>query len=398
MESTPNIINGFKLDYKRELERAAKSMILVHKPETLIKLIARIIIQKVHVTHAGILLFDKQKDTYVFTVSKGARGLKIPSGLIRLDKDTPLITFFANNKDRRIPNKGSLTLSYLESLTKNTSLIDLVDKFEKIKLQMQDLEAEACIPTFFQNELIGVLVLGQKATNGDFTQEELDFFQALSSDVAMAIRNAQLFEDLKAYAEKEHQLFLDTVIALSTAIDEKDHYTHGHTQRAIDFSMMIAECLNRKNVSNFDSTFFENLKVASLLHDIGKIGIPEAILNKPGKLTNEEFEIIKQHSTKGAHILEPLKGTLKEAYLGIKHHHERYDGKGYPDGLKGDEIPIIAAIISVSDAFDAMTSDRPYRKALSNKEAVEELRKNIGTQFHPIVVNCLIELLDQGRI
>jgi len=387
-----------KLDYKKELERAAHSMILVHKPETLIKLIARTIVQKVQVAHAGILLYNKKKDTYLFTESRGALGMKIPAGLIRLDRDNPLIALYANGMDKRISENGALTIQRLTALVADTSCADIQPQLLQVKAQMENLGADTCIPSYYRNELIGILILGRKADDEEFQEEEIDFFQALSSDVTMAIRNAQLFEELQDRAEREHQLFIKTVMALAGAIDAKDHYTHGHTERVIDYSMLIAEHLNKKRIANLDVDFVENLRVASLLHDIGKIGISEAVLNKNSKLSDEEFKLIQQHTIMGVRILEPIKDLLKDAFDGIKYHHERYDGSGYPEQLQGDAIPIIAAIIGVADAFDAMTSDRPYRKALSMKEAIEQITKNTGTQFHPIVGQCMTELYEEGKL
>jgi HD-GYP domain-containing protein (c-di-GMP phosphodiesterase class II) len=149
--------------------------------------------------------------------------------------------------------------------------------------------------------------------------------------------------------------------------------------------------------ASFDQKFLENVHIASLLHDIGKIGVPEVILNKPGKLTPEEFEIMKRHTINGVEILKPLV-ELKDALDGVKSHHERYDGAGYPDGLKGDAIPMVAAIIAVADTYDAMITDRPYRKGRSKEEAITEIKNNILRQFHFQPAQALIELYQQGKI
>jgi HD-GYP domain-containing protein (c-di-GMP phosphodiesterase class II) len=141
----------------------------------------------------------------------------------------------------------------------------------------------------------------------------------------------------------------------------------------------------------------DNLHIASLLHDIGKIGIPEYILNKEGPLNEEEREKINKHPVIGVTILQPI-SELNEAIMGVKHHHERYDGKGYPSGLKGEEIPLIAAIISVADTYDAMTSNRPYRKALDKDKAMIEIENQIGKQFHPLIAAVFVELFKEGKI
>jgi len=146
----------------------------------------------------------------------------------------------------------------------------------------------------------------------------------------------------------------------------------------------------------FPHKFFENLYIAGLLHDIGKIAIPEAILSKQDKLTSEEYEIMKSHTTRGAEILAPLMG-FEEVINGVKYHHERYDGKGYPEGLKGEDIPMIAAIIAVADTFDAMTTDRPYRKGFSKEKAILEIQSYIYKQFHRKPVEALVQLFQKNE-
>lgn len=142
--------------------------------------------------------------------------------------------------------------------------------------------------------------------------------------------------------------------------------------------------------------FYENLYIASLLHDIGKIGIPEAILTKQGSLTPDEFEVMKTHARRGAEILSSLT-DFEGCIAGVKHHHEKFDGTGYPDGLKGDEIPMISAIISVADTFDAMTTDRPYRKGLPKERAIEEIARYRGVWYHPSPASAIIELYENGK-
>jgi HD-GYP domain-containing protein (c-di-GMP phosphodiesterase class II) len=269
---------------------------------------------------------------------------------------------------------------------------------------MEIFETVTCIPSYFGDDLLGILLLGKKKDGTDFHADELSFFVALAYDVAMAIKNAQLFKDLEAKhreledeLEKKKSLFLHTTVALAAAIDAKDHYTHGHTNRVTNVSLEIAGKLAEKNQREFDTQFLENIQIASLLHDIGKIGIPEGILNKNGPLTPEEWIKIKEHPNIGVTILHPIR-ELETAMLGVKYHHERYDGLGYPDGLKGEEIPLVAAIIAVADAFDAMISDRPYRPGLSKVKAIEEIKSNSGKQFNPRVASAFIELCQQGRI
>lgn len=186
-----------------------------------------------------------------------------------------------------------------------------------------------------------------------------------------------------------------TTIALVAAIEAKDNYTHGHTTRVTSFSLEIARRLARKNKKVINAKFMEDLHIASLLHDVGKIGISERILNKRSGLTVGERNRIREHPVIGATILKPIK-ELEEPLLGIKYHHERPDGLGYPDGLKGTQIPLIASIISVADSFDAMTTDRPYRPALYRNEAIKEIRQLINLQFNPLVAEAFMELCQEG--
>ncbi|MBI4708540.1 MAG: HD domain-containing protein [Candidatus Omnitrophica bacterium] len=387
-----------KIDYKKELEQASKSMILVHEPETLIKMIVRMIVNKVQVTHAGILLHDFEKDTYVLTVSRGEKGLKIPTGFARMDADNPMIRFFCQKQDKELFGYGALVYEEGERILKTKPLKEIQkETLKKVLYQMEIFDATACIPSYFRNNLLGVLMLGSKKDGKKFKQDELDFFVALTSDVAMAIRNAQLFKALAAELDKKQRLFIHTTIALAAAIEAKDRYTHGHTARVTNISLEITRKLESKHKLNFDAKFFEHLHIASLLHDIGKIGIPEAILNKDGPLNDSEAKRMQEHPLVGVNILQPIK-ELEDAILGVKYHHEKYDGSGYPEGLKGAQIPLIASIIAVADTFDAMTTDRPYRKALTKEEAVNEIKKQSGKQFNPQVAESFVELFQDNKI
>lgn len=385
------------INYKKELESAAKTMILVHKPDTLIKMIVRRIVQKVQVSHAAILLQYKDKDTYILSVSRGPSGVKIPAGFARMDKDNPLIAFFMGRRDKRFFDEAALVYDEAKKVLNKNISSHLKRLLKQALYQMEIFEAVVCIPSYFRSDLLGMLLLGRKNNGRRFIRQELDFFVALASDVAMAIRNAQLFKDLELELDKKRRLFMNTTIALAAAIEAKDRYTHGHTARVTDLSLAIARQLGEKHNSKINQKFVENLQVASLLHDIGKIGIPEYILNKEGGLTDEEKKRMQEHPTVGVNILQSIK-ELEDSILGVKYHHERYDGTGYPEGLKGEQIPLIAAIISVADAFDAMTTDRPYRKALSKNEAVHEIMRASGKQFDPQVVEALAELHKKGKI
>ena len=228
----------------------------------------------------------------------------------------------------------------------------------------------------------------------------LIFFSIETPDYLKLMKTLNELNDLKASLEnqvidrtkeldKEKEsyevLTLETLSSLALVVDAKDHYTNGHSFRVAAYAKGMAKMLG------FSRQDAEQLYFAGLIHDVGKIGISEAILTKPGKLTEEEFEIIKSHSAIGGDILKGIK-EFKIFEQVARSHHERFDGKGYPDGLKGTEIPFPARIVTVCDTFDAMTSDRSYRKALGDKVALKELLDNKGSQFDPTLVDVFIEL------
>jgi HD-GYP domain-containing protein (c-di-GMP phosphodiesterase class II) len=385
------------VNYKKELESAAKGMILVHEPNVLIKMIVRMIVQKVKVTHAGILLYTKDTDSYVLTVSRGPSGLRIPPGFARMDSDNPLIRFFRQKKHRNIFSNGAFDLENAKKLLKKKINPGLKRLVKGAMYQMEMFDTVTCIPSYHRDDLLGLLLLGKKKNVKGFAQDELDFFIALASDVAMAIRNAQLFRELETELDKKQRLFIHTTVALAAAIDAKDHYTHGHTTRVTNLCLEIAKRLKVTHKKTLDAKFLEHLQIAGLLHDIGKIGIPEAILNKEGPLEEQERIKMREHPVVGATILEPIK-ELDLAILGVKYHHEHYDGSGYPEGLKGDQIPLIAAIISVADTFDAMITDRPYRHGMTKHDAIQEVLRVSGKQLNPEVTVVFFDLYKENKI
>lgn len=189
----------------------------------------------------------------------------------------------------------------------------------------------------------------------------------------------------KLYVEMRN-LYISTIQALNKTVEAKDPYTSGHASRVEELAIRLAEDYNLP----FDS--IQNIKTAAILHDIGKIGVHDSILNKASKLSQEEFQEVMKHPSIGAEIISKVDFSKNITTI-IKHHHERYDGKGYPDGLTGDEIPIEACILTIVDSYDAMTSDRPYRNALTKEEALEEIRVNTGTQFHPDLADKFISMM-----
>ena len=205
----------------------------------------------------------------------------------------------------------------------------------------------------------------------------------MESELALVNRNLKMrTSDL---VEQQRSLFLSTVKSLASAIDAKDEYTRHHSTRVTEFSLKIAAKMG------YSEKELGELELAAVLHDVGKIGVPESILNKPGRLTDEEFKLIQEHPVRGEAILSPVI-ELKEIGRVVRAHHERYDGRGYPDKLKGREIPLSARIMAIADTYDSITSERPYRKAASHRYAIKEIIANSGTQFDPEAVENFLEI------
>lgn len=201
----------------------------------------------------------------------------------------------------------------------------------------------------------------------------------------------QYVERLKQAAAENRELFLGSIRMLAAAIDEKDPYTRGHSGRVAKYSIIIGEYMN------LDTEELDRLRISALLHDVGKIGVDDRVLKKPGKLTDEEFELMKQHPTKGANIMRPV-AQLKDMLPGIELHHERMDGAGYPHGLTGDQIPMMARIIAVADTFDAITTNRPYQTAMDIQFARDRIHSLAISKFDPQVVAALEASIEAGRL
>jgi PAS domain S-box-containing protein/putative nucleotidyltransferase with HDIG domain len=238
----------------------------------------------------------------------------------------------------------------------------------------KDVYSVVIVPLIFRNETKGILTVWTAAN----TVKNMSLLRSIASAVSVAIENSKLYDEIK-------KVYIKTIEALAYAMEAKDLYTKGHSMRVSQYAVLIGEYMG------FSREKIEQLRIAGILHDIGKIGISDTILLKKGKLLEEEYNVIKSHPEISKKILMPI-DLPKEILEAISKHHERYDGKGYPYGLKGEEIPIEAAILGVADAFDAMTSDRAYRKGMTIEEAINELLKYKGTQFHPEVVDAFISL------
>jgi GAF domain-containing protein len=247
--------------------------------------------------------------------------------------------------------------------------------------------AVLCVPVTLRGTPTGVLFLANYQVGHAFTPDHRNLVTELAAQAAVAIDNARLFKD-------REEVILSSLEALANAVDARDPYTAGHSQRVTQYALTIAR---QMKYSPKDQAAWVKLERGGRLHDIGKIGTPDAILQKAGKLTDDEFAKMKEHPVAGFNILSGLKMLTDELVI-VRSHHERYDGKGYPDRKKGDELPMFAWIVSAADAIDAMTSDRPYRKASSLEVAVEQVRAGAGTHFHPDVAEAVLDAAHNGTM
>lgn len=304
----------------------------------------------------SIMLLDKKKRTFF---------IKIPYD--KSEKNIDKITFAENENTIGwvVKNKKFLYIEDLEN-----------DKhFSKIEIIHRRIKQLLIIPIIVEDKVIGVINLENTSVGHD----TIDLLRSFSEGAAVAVNNACLYQKIQ-------DSYFEITKALAQAIEAKDPYTHGHSERVMEYAVQIAQKLDLPEEEK------ELLKYAAMLHDIGKIGVRGIVLNNPNDLTNEEYDEIKKHPAVGEGIIQPIE-LLQPIRPFIKHHHEWYNGKGYPDGLSGENIPLGARILAVADAYDAMKSDRPYRKALTEETAIQELKRGSSTQFDPKIVEIFLEIL-----
>ena len=238
-------------------------------------------------------------------------------------------------------------------------------------------------PVVMKGRLTAMLAVGEKVSGQEFTSGDIDMLRALSESAGIAIENARLFKDLQ-------ESYVSTVRLLVSRIEEKDPYTHGHTERVARYAVALARELG------FPAEEIQRIQFGAFLHDIGKVHTQDEVLHKPGALTDEEWRMVKAHPVRGAEMIRGVK-FLERVVDMVRHHHERVDGRGYPDGLKGDEISTAAKIVNVADAFDAMTTDRPYRAGMTVEQAIAQMQEKSGSQFAAEIVEVLVKAVRGGR-
>ncbi len=307
-------------------------------------------------------IMPEVKDIYIFQYDEEKRKLWNEHYEFKIDNDTSLFGY--------ILHKG-------EPVTFSSD-----DKKIFTEIEIDFIRNAAALPFRIKSEFVGLILLTDKK-GIPFNEGDIKLINIICNGLAISIKNKRLYNDLDSS-------YYMAVRALANAIDASDTYTHGHSLRVTEYSLLIGRGLELKEEK------LKSLQFSAMLHDVGKISIKSEVLSKPGKLNEEEFEMIKKHPENGATIIAPVE-IFKEKIPGVKYHHEKFDGTGYPEGLKGEEIPLIARIITVADAYDAMTSTRPYRSALTDEIAKEEINKNSGNQFDPEIAKLFLEILDTKK-
>ncbi len=264
------------------------------------------------------------------------------------------------------------------------------DRFNAgVSIMMEKVRAVMCVPLRTDENIIGVIYVDSSSSAVLFSEEELSTLAAIGHQAGVAVERARLISDLE-------NLFVGAMHTVIASLEAKDAYTRGHSERVTAFALMIADELN------LDDGEREIIELSGLLHDVGKIGVPEAVLLKPGALTDEEFAQIQKHPVLGAKIIQNMPEidrivSMTSVCQAVRHHHERWDGKGYPAGLAAEKIPPAARILAIADTFDAITSDRPYRKGRGGASAIGVITECAGTQFDPTLAEVFQRIYQRGE-
>lgn len=323
----------------------------------------------------------------ILAVDDSAMNLKLVENMIKGEYQLELL------------GSGFDALAYLENNTVDLVLLDLLmpemDGMETYD-RLRELENGKNVPVIFltADTDIESEIISLKKGAADFVRKPF-----MPEVMRNRIRRVLELDELTHYLERKvmektvqiEKMTFETIATISSMLEARDSYTKGHSVRVAEYSVMLAERAGWREQAIL------NLQHIALLHDIGKVGIPDHVLNKPGKLTEEEFAIIKSHTIIGADILKEIK-SIPEIEAGARYHHERYNGTGYPCGLAAEEIPAVARIIGIADAFDAMNSKRIYRDSLSSEVIRKELVNGKGTQFDPYFLDIFLQLFDEGKL
>jgi putative nucleotidyltransferase with HDIG domain len=349
------------------LQRLSQTTTALLDLDKITKIVLSDVVGTLHIGHAAIFIRQYPENSFQLLAEEGAP--KIPAPVFGYDH--PIVKWLIQQS--RILSRGILDISPIfKGLWKNE--LEYLNEFP----------AELLIPLNTRGELVGFLIIASKRSTQPYTHDDEVILTTLANQTAVVIENARLYEDLEA-------TFVQTVVTLANAIDIRDTYTSSHSQRIAEWAAEIARILG------CSAQEIQAIYWGGLLHDIGKIGIPDAILRKSGKLDESEWEIVRRHTILGAQLVSPIKKMADVAPI-IECSHERYDGSGYPYGLKGEEIPLGARIIGVVDSYSAMRDERSYKKSVSHGEAIAELKRNSGILFDPQVVQVFLYVLNDIKL
>jgi len=349
------------------LLKATEAIASTLQLDTLLDTIMELGMKVMDAEGCSVLLIDEKEKKLQFAAASGAKKEEVKK--LSLDIGEGVAGWVVQNDQPLL----------IDDVSKDGRFSKRVDE-----ILGQETKSLICIPLKVKERIIGVMEVINKRGDRAFSERDMALFKPLSAQAAVAIERAKLYQDLE-------DMYISTVRSLAAAIDAKDPYTRGHSERVNRFCTVIAKELG------LDEKMQKNVQLCALLHDVGKIGVPISVLRKKEKLTDEDWAYIRRHPVLGAEIISPIR-QLAELAPSIRHHHERYDGTGYPDNLKGEQIPLIGRMLAVADTFDALTSERPYRNGLSDKAALEEIEACKGTQLDPMCVEAFLSGYQKGFI
>lgn len=365
-----NIVLRRRTSYQKLLERTAKAVVEILDLDNLLQYVLKQIQTSLGATKVCIFLLDTDtkdehgRPVYRLVASSGMENLKTT-----YFKQYKIINWLKQHKEPLLLDVAYHTFD--------------PDDYHELTTSLQLFEAIIVIPIIYGEELIGIITLDQKKVDGSiFDLEDIEILKALSEQLAIAINNSRTYKEL-------NNAYLQITRALTLTLESKDEYLIGHSDNVTKYAVMLAKKLGLSDREVYI------VAQAAMLHDLGKIGIHDYILNKPGKLTDAEWEEVKQHPIKGAKILQPLP-FLEEVAKVVLYHHEHYDGTGYPEGLKGEQIPLLSRILTLADSVDAMLSERPYKaRPMSVDEMLKEIIMQKGKHFDPYLVDKFIEIVNE---
>ena len=351
-----------KYNAEKMLQRLSQTATSLLDIKKITRLILSEILKTLHIEHGAVLIKNPESGGFQVIAHDGENN-HFPSGF---RADHPIVIWLSRRNQLLLNHDLEIGPSF-KSMWKEE------------KEELERFKAELFLPLILKGDLIGIIILGNKLSSQPYTQDELLIFSTLANQTAVAIENARLYDELRGS-------FIQTVIALANAIDIRDTYTNTHSQQIADLAAKTARALGcTPEEAN-------EIYLGGLLHDIGKIGIPDTILQKETNLEEDEWQIVRTHPILGAELISPIKRLAGVSPM-IENSHERYDGLGYPHGIKGEEIPLGARIISVVDSYSAMQDKRPYKEPFSREKIVDELKQNSGKMYDPHVVEVFLNII-----